>query len=344
MYGINERVNFVPFKYIVNSIKKKPDVIFTYWLSTFINMETLYSLSKYYSVPIIFHISDMAVFTGGCHFSLSCVGFEKGCYDCPGTLTSTFNKLVPYKNVLFKNFFLDKTEHKIIAPSSDIKYKLRKSTLFSRSDIHMIPYTLNKEKWYKSNNKTQSKLKLNINKDCIVIFFAALNFEQERKGFKHLKKVLLTLIENIELRNILFLTAGRDVHKYIKELDIPILNVGYLKNDHELLNAYQASDIFLNTSIDDIGPYMLAEAMLCELVVISYNVGIAKDLISNQESGFICKNIDFKEYYDNLIKAISLSEIKRNKIGIKARNKAESFHNWENSFNKYLDIFNSANI
>lgn len=33
---------------------------------------------------------------------------------------------------------------------------------------------------------------------------------------------------------------------------------------------------------------MLPEAMLCELVVISYNVGLAKDLTSNEESGFIC--------------------------------------------------------
>tara|TARA_Y100000768_G_C23988553_1_gene690544 strand:+ start:4869 stop:5900 length:1032 start_codon:yes stop_codon:yes gene_type:complete len=339
MYGINETVNFVPFKYIVNSIKKKPNVIFTYWLSTFVNVETLYSLSKYYSAPIFFHISDMATFTGGCHFSLDCVGFEKSCFDCPGTSTSTFNKLVPYKNVLYKNFYLNKMKHKIIAPTSDIKYKLRKSTLFSKSDIHMIPYTVDKKKWYKSNNKTQSKLKLNLNKDCIVIFFAALNFKQERKGFKHLKKVLLLLVENVGLKNILFISAGRDAHKYVNKVDIPIINLGLLKNDHELLNAYQASDIFLNTSIDDIGPYMLPEAMLCELVVISYNVGLAKDLISNEESGFICENKDFKKYYDNLLKAISLSQSKRNKIGKKARNKAESFHNWKNSFNRYLDIF-----
>ena len=69
---------------------------------------------------------------------------------------------------------------------------------------------------------------------------------------------------NVVLRDqILVVMAGRVLS--LSVLDIPFEHqfVGFLMGDAMLAAGYQAADVFVNASIEDAGPMMINESILC---------------------------------------------------------------------------------
>ena len=56
------------------------DIIHLHWICRgFVNISTLSRIKK----PIVWTFHDMWPFTGGCHYTDDCIGYQKGCGKCP---------------------------------------------------------------------------------------------------------------------------------------------------------------------------------------------------------------------------------------------------------------------
>ena len=62
-----------------------------------------------------------------------------------------------------------------------------------------------------------------------------------------------------------------------------------INSEKKLIKFYQESDFFINQSIQDVGPTMVSESLACGIPVISFDIGMSKDLIKNDRNGYLIK-------------------------------------------------------
>ena len=73
----------------------------------------------------------------------------------------------------------------------------------------------------------------------------------------------------------------------LRDVDVHLYSPGYIENEQELARLYAAADFFLNTSLADGGPVMLAQALMSGTSVITTDVGLARDLVFPPHNGYI---------------------------------------------------------
>ena len=68
MKGVDEKPTFIKSKEIINTINFKPNVIFVYWISTFLNAKNIFELSEFYNAPVIIALQIWLLLLGGVIF------------------------------------------------------------------------------------------------------------------------------------------------------------------------------------------------------------------------------------------------------------------------------------
>lgn len=112
------------------------------------------------------------------------------------------------------------------------------------------------------------------------------------------------------------------------------------KYGEELLNEYKNSDIFIYTSfIENFGQPIL-EAAATGLPIISTPVGIANDIVINNETGFLVDYDDPNQIVDAINKLRSSS--KRQHINQKLTQIVKDHFDWTNITKKYIDMYKSC--
>jgi glycosyltransferase involved in cell wall biosynthesis len=302
-------IELVTAQEVLKNIPFKPDVIICYWTKFTFNQKLIYELSQMTGAPVIIFMMDMAAFTGGCHYAYECNGYKNNCGKCPA-LHSNFEKDISRLNWNFKKKYIDKTNITVIAPTHTLLTQVSESSLFKKKRIEKIMLSVN-EHIFKPGDKYKIREELGIAKDKKVIFFGAATLKDKRKGMEYLVKSLNILSgkikSNPELHDsVLLLIAGKDV----SDLEIPFdyKYVGYLNTQEKLAQAYQAADIFACPSIEDSGPMMINEAIMTGTPVVSFDMGVAPDLVFNGETGYRATLKDSNDFARGLESIINLNE------------------------------------
>lgn len=341
MINVNETLNIISNKRIEEQLSFEPNYILVYWISNFLNAKNLYDLSIKYNSKVILHLTDMVSFTGGCHFTLNCKNYTNSCGNCPGLFSKKKNDKSQL-NFFFKQKYYDLMNIEVVVGTTELEGIVKTSSLLKHKKIHKIPYHVDFNKIPK-NDKKVLRSKYDVPDSKVVLMVGATEINQERKGFKYLIKSLQLLDENLPMihkNNLLFLVVGNNSQKFTSEIPFEFITFEKVSK-RQLDEFYLLSDIFLNTSIQDIGPYMLIEAMLNELLVVSYNVGLANDLIEDKFSGFIVQNKSIEKYAEAIHLALNIGHLNRKQIGRNGRKSAIQNHQWINQISKYEKIFAS---
>lgn len=110
-----------------------------------------------------------------------------------------------------------------------------------------------------------------------------------------------------------------------------------------LIDEYKKAHAYLMTSDFEGMPNALAEAMATELVCTSSDCRTGpKDLIDDQENGFLFKTGNEEELIALIEKVVLLDKETAKEIGQKARNKILEFLSEENSLNKLIELVEEA--
>lgn len=131
--------------------------------------------------------------------------------------------------------------------------------------------------------------------------------------------------ENDELRQMIAdygLTIGRDVFL-----------LGLQKNISEWMSA---ADLYVLHSLSEAFPNVLLEAMACECVCISTDIGIIRDLLEENQ---LVKAGDYLQLAESMEHFLNLSESEKNKIGENNRQKIAERYAIQKIVRKYETIF-----
>ena len=53
-------------------------------------------------------------------------------------------------------------------------------------------------------------------------------------------------------------------------------------------------------SVDDFGPMMVNEAFMCATPIVAFNIGVARDLIKSEKTGYLAKKYDADDFASGL--------------------------------------------
>jgi glycosyltransferase involved in cell wall biosynthesis len=98
---------------------------------------------------------------------------------------------------------------------------------------------------------------------------------------------LVDLYEPETSERLFMLTAGEGSAETLAATGLPGRAVGLLADEVSLALVYQAADVFLSPSLADAGPMMVPEALLCGTPVVAFELGYARDLITDPAAGAV---------------------------------------------------------
>ncbi len=259
------------------------------------NYFSLFNLPEITSLkPTIWTLHDEYAITGHCAFALDCEKWQTGCGDCPNLSTypklkkDTTQYLFNIKQKIYEN-----SDFTIVCYSQWLKEKLSKSLLKDK-DIKLIYNGIN-EKIFVNTEKKQAREKLNLPLDKKILLFSANGgIRNPQKGGKY----VLEAYEHFKCyEDIIFLCIGGK-NKEINAKNW--IDISYINNENTMALYYSAADLFIYPSLAETFGLVMAEAMSCELPVVSFKNSAIQEVVSHNQTGYLAKNENIEDFINGI--------------------------------------------
>lgn len=318
------------------------DLICLHSITGFLTSRQINRVFDHYQRPLLWILMDQEPVTGGCHYSYDCDGFANRCGNCPQLLAPSPLDL---SHTIWsrKIKYLQRMPIVFIAPSSWAVSKVKQSSIFCDHRVELIPLPIDPAV-FRPFNKGAARDLLHLPQDKKVIFVGARYLHEVRKGMAYLMEALQILqatlsgeLEPLKEDDIHLLVVGAGNEDLL--LPFPSTTVPYLRDELSLALAYQAADVFACPSIEDAGPMMLSESMMCGTPVVAFNTGRAPDLVQSMETGYLANykdSVDFAQGLYSLLASPNLQD-----IGAAAHEQSTSVHSPSSVVNCYLALYES---
>ena len=175
-------------------------------------------------------------------------------------------------------------------------------------------------------------------------YFVIGSFQKDGVGWgrgaepKYIKgpDIFIKTIEKLSNNNKIFVLLTGPARGYVKkELDrinIPYIH-NYVNSYSELVNYYRALDLYIVAAREEGGPKAILESMATGIPIVSTNVGMASDVISNGVNGYIASVDDYMLLSDLSAELLD-SKKKREDISSNALGLVQEY-DWKNIADQY---------
>lgn len=283
----DQTITYYSTKALLKKNDFNPDAIITLFMQNFLSFKNLRELNEITGAPVYLYMMDMAPMTGGCHYAWDCKGYLNNCGNCPALYSNHENDQTR-KNWEFKKKYIKETDITAIAGTEWQYRQLMLSSLFRDKPKFKILLGIDGDV-FKPGSRLQARnqLKLPVNKK--IVFFGALSITSKRKGFSELIESLRIVKDRTnDSLNIHLAIAGYGNIDLEKNLPFDYTLLGYL-NHTQLALAFQAADVFVSPSIEDSGPMVVNQSIMCGTPVVAFEMGVALDLVVKGKTGYRAK-------------------------------------------------------
>lgn len=268
------------------------DVIIVLYMQYMFSEMSLEAIYQKLNVPIYAFTIDLYLMTGGCYYPGKCKGYLSGCKKCqfaPRQWRNMIRKHYQQKEEIYRAINL-----KIIA-NTWTEFLFRNSLATKDLQIFNASIIINEKDFGICDSLVaRSTFGIPLTKKFVILAGFANN--SRRKGFSFLMKALNLFYDTLsarEKKEVLLLLIGRTDTAVRKHIKMDVLETGFL-DKRDLSNAYSAANVFVSPSIDDAGPSMVNQSLMCGTPVVSFNIGTALDVIRNGLTGYAVGLKDFK--------------------------------------------------
>ena len=293
-----------------------------------------YPLASFFKLakrkPTVISLHDMWFMTGRCVQTYGCEKWRDGCKSCE-SLDTVF--VLPYDNCseLWKiKSEIEDTDIDIIVHSKFMYDMAKQCPYMKNLRLHLIPFGVDVSKYNFRMSKAEAKRNLNIFENDTVIMFRESN---DLKGTQYAVRALKKLKNK---NNITILTC--DGKGLLKELEneFNVIEMGKLE-EKDLLECYNASDIFLMPSPGETFGMMAVEAMAAGLLTIVFDNTALPDTTGAPDIGVLVKNLDVDDLCDKIEYYIENIEERNERSRLSKRFVEEKYN-----FNQYIENIKSV--
>lgn len=328
---------------IIKQIGFIPEYIFVGMTNDFMNSTDLLNLQQLTNAQVYNITVDMNHFTGGCHYAWDCEGYIKGCdKNCPAIVDKRA-KGIAKKNFETKLKNAKKGNFKIIAGSQWTINQAKKSKIYSSQKEIVNVNSLIDTSFFNSRNRDIAKKVFDLKEDKFYILMGCQNANRRRKGFEYLVEaltILETKISDEQKNKIEVLIVSGQVSNKFDFIPFDKKFIEFVKDYRLLKLLYQASDVFVNSSIEDSGPMMVSEALACGTPVVGFDMGIVNNMVISDYNGYKAKLKDSNDLAIGIKKILDLSEEEYNQYSLNAVRQVEELSSLKYAEKVLADLLN----
>ena len=277
---------------------QQADVIHLHWTNQgFLSLDNIKRIMQS-GKPVVITMHDMWYFTGICHYAGSCQKYKTHCHHC--------EQLASGKSLFFdfaSHVFKKKKKIYSLRPitfvgcSKWIADLARQSALTQGHTVLSIPNPIDMD-IFQPGDKSAIRRKLGIEADRRVILFGAQRITDERKGFHYLVEACNHILHNNPTfaAGIDVIVVGGDSAKIQNQIPFPIKPVHYVKEETQMVELYNAADIYVTPSLQDNLPNTIVEAMSCGIPCVGFNIGGIPEMIDHKQNGYVAAFKDSADF------------------------------------------------
>lgn len=330
---IGKKPGTISKKYTYRLIEKinefKPNIIHLHNIhNNFINFEIFFNYLGKTNIRIIWTFHDCWPFTGRCsHFdSIGCSKWKTGCNKCEYPKSKYPETLFDYSNymwILKKELFSNVKNLTIVTPSLWLS-NLVKESFFKNCRVVTINngIDLNIFKPRESNFIKRSRIE---RKKIILGVSFGWNYY---KGIDVFVKLCNDLDDSYQI-----VLVGVD-SKLSKSLPKRILKIERTRSQEELVDIYNACNLFVNPTREETFSLVNLEALACGTPVITFDSGGCSEVV-NDTVGKVVKKNDYQE----LIKQIKKYFDEGNDLKENCLKRAREFDQ-NVKYKEYMKLYN----
>ena len=320
-----------------NNHLKGTEIIHLHWINfgflSFKSLKKLFALNK----PVVWTLHDMWTFTGGCHYGGDCIAYQTECSNCP-FLKHPHNKDISNKIWHKKQQLYANKNITFVTCSNWLADIARGSSLLKHFRIESIPNPIDVST-YKPLDKPSLKKSINLDNNKIYLLFGSMNVEDKRKGFIYLKQALEILMVNHPetKKSIEIIVFGKSNPSVFNTLPYKTNDLGMLKEENKIVEAYNVADLFILPSLEDNLPNTIMESLSCGTPVVAFNTGGIPEMIEHKSNGYLA---DYKNAED-LANGIywTLYQSEHQTLSANARKKVLENFTFDIVANKYINLY-----
>ena len=252
----------------------KPDIIHLRNLhANYLNFPMLFQYIVDNHIPVVFTLHDCFNFTGKCsHYTAKgCYKWQTECGHCPLYRNTVAPSLFfDHSQRLFnekKKYYSQMTKMTVVAVSKWLMHEAEKSILAGNG--HKIAYIYNwidEQKFQIASEDQIQRFYEKYRLDPQMKYFVSVSqgWDKNASRFKDAEKLAGILPEGYRLVLIGSVAKGTSIPE-------PIIHIPYISDSEELSAAYTMSEAYIHFSVEDTFGKVIAEAMSCGTVPITFN-------------------------------------------------------------------------
>jgi glycosyltransferase involved in cell wall biosynthesis len=227
--------------------------------------------------PVVWQLHDQWGMTGHVAYSLDCERWRHGCGACP--YLGEYPRLRNDTTALLwrlKNLVYDHSQLTLVVPSQWMSDLVQASPLLSRFNVRYIPTGIDLDV-FTPGAQDEARRRLLLPLDRRIVFFAAANINERRKGLHLLAEALRRLDDPP-----LLLVAGSGT----VARGIETRYLGTVMDEEVLADAYRAADVFAVPTLADVLTQTAPESIACGTPCIAFDRGGVTDVVRHMETGY----------------------------------------------------------
>lgn len=305
---------------------KEYDLVITLFWQDMLTAESLRAIYERLHAPILIYGVDMFPLTGGCGYFGTCTGYRRAC-GCCEALGSSNPEDITHQSWLHKRSVYSSIPCAYMGNSWMLE-RARESGLFTENQLKKGWIVINGDHFCEQS-RAEARERLGVaSHKRFVLFAGAQNLKEERKGFRYLIEGVNHFARTLskeECAQVVILLAGRKEAgvDYSALFEVEVQELGLLDRKG-LVDAYSAADCYLSPSIDDAGPSMVNQSLMCSTPVVCFSTGVALDLVEEGISGYRAPLKESESFGRGISSIFRLSDEAYQKLRIRARERAEA--------------------
>ena len=319
---------------------ERADVIHLHWTNQgFLSLKDTERIIKS-GKPVVITMHDMWHFTGICHYSSGCGKYRTRCEKCEQlgegkSLTDLAKSVFEKKRRIYSQAHLT-----FVGCSRWMTELAKQSRLTEGHTVVHIPNAIDMEV-FRPTSMEKARETLGIRVDRKVILFGAQRITDERKGFRYLADACRLIKENNPglADKIVIMVVGGDSTKIQGELPMEIKPVRYVKEEQQMVEIYNAADLYVTPSLQDNLPNTIVEAMACGVPCVGFNVGGIPEMIDHKQNGYVAEMKNAKDFADGIEWALTADYATLSEA---AHRKALETYSEEAVAKKYMEVYDNA--
>ena len=318
---------------------QQADIIHLHWINQ--GMLSLKNIDKILSSgkPVVWTMHDMWPCTGICHHARECTAYQTKCQHCPflyggGGKADLSNRIFEKKEDLLDGYRIT-----YVACSHWLENRAKKSSLLRGQNIYCIPNPININ-LFKPRNKQEAREKCVLPQGIKLMLFGSVKITDKRKGIDYLIESCNLLAEkHPELKEQLGVVVFGNQSQQLESLvPFKVYPLNFVSDEHQIVNIYNAVDIFVTPSLEENLPNTIMEAMACGIPCVGFNVGGIPEMIDHLHNGYVAQYKSAEDFANGIY--WTLTEPEYPSLSEQACRKAVSNYSENIVAKKYIDVYN----